>query len=63
MEHAAPLESPIAPVVFRICARDRHLLHPDVQAYCTVFGIRVLRDTESLDEPRRSTTGDEATGE
>jgi putative PIN family toxin of toxin-antitoxin system len=43
-----------------ICTRDRHLLHPDVQAYCTGFGIRVLRDTELLDELRQATADDQA---
>lgn len=46
-----------------IFTRDRHLLHPNVQAYCAQFGIRVLRDTELLDELRRFSTGEKATGE
>jgi hypothetical protein len=46
-----------------ICTRDRHLLHANVQAYCARFGIRVLRDTELLDELRQSAAGDPPTGE
>jgi len=46
-----------------ICTRDRHLLHANVQAYCARFGIRVLRDTELLDELRQSSEGDEPTDE
>jgi putative PIN family toxin of toxin-antitoxin system len=46
-----------------ICTRDRHLLHVNVQAYCAQFGIRVLRDTELLDELRQSAIGDKPTGE
>ena len=45
-----------------ICTRDRHLLHANVQAYCAQFGIRVLRDTELLDELRQSAADDKPTG-
>ena len=44
-----------------ICTRDRHLLNANVQAYCAQFGIRVLRDTELLEELRRSAADTEAT--
>ncbi|HVA46194.1 MAG TPA: putative toxin-antitoxin system toxin component, PIN family [Pirellulales bacterium] len=45
-----------------ICTRDRHLLHLNVQAYCAGFGIRVLRDTDLLDELRQSAADDDAAG-
>lgn len=31
-----------------LCTRDRHLLHPDVIAYCRLHGIEVLSDAELL---------------
>lgn len=35
-----------------ICTRDRHIRHAVVEAYCATFGIRVLTDTELLNELR-----------
>jgi predicted nucleic acid-binding protein len=46
-----------------ICTRDRHLLHTNVQAYCAQFGIRVLRDTELLDELRQAAADDKPAGD
>lgn len=31
-----------------ICTRDRHFRHPDVQAYCSQRGIRIMTDVELL---------------
>ena len=45
-----------------ICTRDGHLLHLNVQAYCAGFGIRVLRDTDLLDELRQSAADDDVAG-
>jgi uncharacterized protein len=35
-----------------ICTRDHHLLHAKVRAYCATFNIRLLGDTELLEELR-----------
>ena len=35
-----------------LCTLDRHFFHPDVVAFCTLHGVRVLRDTELLLELR-----------
>lgn len=35
-----------------LCTLDRHFFHPDVIAYCVAHGVRVLRDTELLQELR-----------
>jgi putative PIN family toxin of toxin-antitoxin system len=35
-----------------LCTLDRHLWHPDVQAFCGQHGIRVLTDVELLDALR-----------
>jgi predicted nucleic acid-binding protein len=35
-----------------LCTLDRHLRHPEVQAYCAQRHIRVLTDTELLPELR-----------
>lgn len=57
------VQTGVAGQVNVICTRDRHLLHANVQAYCAQFGIRVLRDTELLDELRQSAATDKPTGE
>lgn len=57
------VQTAVAGNVDVICTRDRHLLHANVQAYCARFGIRVLRDTELLDELRQSAAGDKPTGD
>ena len=57
------VQTGVAGQVNVICTRDRHLLHPNVQAYCAQFGIRMMRDTELLDELRQASTGDRSAGE
>jgi putative PIN family toxin of toxin-antitoxin system len=37
-----------------ICTLDKHLHHPDVKAYCSQRGIRVLTDIELLAELRNA---------
>jgi putative PIN family toxin of toxin-antitoxin system len=36
-----------------LCTRDRHLHRPEVVEYCQQFDIRVVTDTELLDELRK----------
>jgi putative PIN family toxin of toxin-antitoxin system len=36
-----------------LCTRDRHLLRPEVVKYCQQFDIRVLTDTQLLEELRK----------
>src|SRR5262245_13418497 len=31
-----------------LCTLDRHFRHPDVEAYCTAHGVRIVNDTELL---------------
>lgn len=39
-----------------ICTLDRHLRHPDVQAYCAQHGIRIMTDVELLQLLRQMDT-------
>jgi|SwirhisoilCB3_FD_contig_31_3762335_length_754_multi_3_in_0_out_0_2 putative PIN family toxin of toxin-antitoxin system len=57
------VQTGVAGQVDVICTRDRHLLHANVKTYCSNLGIRLLHDSELLDELRRSATGVEPTRE